>query len=514
MADLESHMQELSTLKAETSDQLIKKVAEGGGIGFAGSIVDKGVRFLLQILLGRVLGVDSYGLYSLGYSLITIGSQISLLGLPSGVVRFVALYKGAGDIKRIKGILIVAFVTSTLSSIAAGGLLFLFSRRVSQIFNMPQLAGVLRIFAVALPFCAIIVIMGYSARAFQVIKYDAAVRNIVHPIGNIVIVSVMLLFGFRLLGAVYGFLISSAVSACFGLYLLKRIFPEIVSGLEPSYEFKKIFRFSLPVFLVGFSYLMLLQTDRLMLGYFRASKDLGIYAAAATISYQTELITYSFCGIFSPIVSDLYARREFNELQNLYKTITRWILSLNLLLLVLLMSFSKQIMGMFGSEFTSGWLVLVVLSGARLVSYGAGAALPGYVLPMAGKQDIELVNAIVVGVLNIALNFWLIRIYGMLGAAIATGLSNAVVEIAKIVEVHRLLGMLPYDTKYYKPLFAGFIVMFLSVFLSVFNVLGSYWILNLVILSVVYSAVLYFLGLEREDMVLLKVIIKRRLISD
>ena len=56
-------------IETETSEQRLKKVAKGGGIVFAGSIVDKGIRFLLQILLGRILGASGYGLYSLEYSL-------------------------------------------------------------------------------------------------------------------------------------------------------------------------------------------------------------------------------------------------------------------------------------------------------------------------------------------------------------------------------------------------------------------------------------------------------------
>ena len=58
---LESRMQELRTPRTEPSDQLIKKVAKGGGIAFAGNAVDKGLRFPLEILLARVLGAGGYG---------------------------------------------------------------------------------------------------------------------------------------------------------------------------------------------------------------------------------------------------------------------------------------------------------------------------------------------------------------------------------------------------------------------------------------------------------------------
>ena len=507
---LELPMKELHNPKTEPSDQLIKKAAKGGGIAFVGNVIDKGLRFPLEILLARVLGAGGYGSYSLGYGLTMIGSKISMLGLSSGIVRFAALYKGVGDIKRVKGTLSSAFMISTLSSILVAVLLFLFSRPLSEMFNIPELTTILRIFAVAFPFYVITIMAGNAARAFQAISYEVVVTNICRPLANVAIVSIVFLFGFRLFGAVYGFLISSAISAFFGLYLLKRIFPDIVSELKPSYEFWKLLRFSLPVLFIGFSYVLLNQTDRIMLGYFKASKDLGIYSAAAIISQQAGLITYSFSCIFCPIISDLYNRNELKQLEKLYKTVTRWIVSLNLVLLILLIVFSKQIMAIFGSEFISGWLVLVILSSVHLVGYSTGGALAGYALQMSGKQDFEFINAVVMLVLNVVLNFWLIPIYGIIGAAMATGASYAVINIARIVEVYKLLRMHPYDTNYHKLFIAGFAVIILSVFLFMFNLSQLSWIFSMIILIIVYFSALYFLGLEYEDRMIWETI-KRRI---
>jgi O-antigen/teichoic acid export membrane protein len=505
-------MQELRNTMNEPSDQLIKKAAKGGGIAFVGNVIDKGLRFPLEILLARVLGAGGYGSYSLGYGLTMIGSKISMLGLSSGIVRFAALYKGVGDIKRVKGTLSSAFMISTLSSIVAAGLLFLFSRPLSELFNIPELTTILRVFAIAFPFYVITIMTGNAARAFQAISYEVVVTNICRPLANVAIVAIVFLLGFRLFGAVYGFLISSAISAFFGLYLLKRIFPDIISELKPSYEFWKLLRFSLPVLFIGFSYVLLNQTDRIMLGYFKASKDLGIYSAAAIISQQAGLVTYSFSCIFCPIISDLYNRKEFKQLEKLYKTVTRWIVSLNLVLLILLIVFSKQIMGIFGSEFISGWLVLVILSSVHLVGYSTGGALAGYALQMSGKQDFEFINAVVMLVLNVMLNFWLIPIYGILGAAMATGASYAVINIARIVEVYKLLRMHPYDTNYHKLFIAGFTVVIPSVFLFMFNFSRLGWIFSMIILVIVYFSALYFLGLEYEDKLIWETI-KRKIVN-
>ena len=503
-------MQQAQTQQNETSDQLIRKAAKGGGIAFAGNVIDKGLRFPLEMLLARVLGAGDYGSYALGYGLAIIASELSMLGLSSGIVRFGALYKGVDDIKRVKGTLNSSLLISTLSSIAAGGILFLLSTIVSDKFDMPKLVNVLRIFAFAFPFYVITVMAGRAAGAFQAIKCQAAITNICRPLANLIIVSIIFLFGFKLLGAVYGFMISSAISAFFGLYLIKRIFPDFVSELKPSYEVTKLLRFSLPVLFVGFSNVLLGYTDRIMLGYFKASSELGVYSAAAVLSQQAGLITFSFGYIFCPIISDLYHRNEIRDLDRLYKTVTRWIVSINLVVLLLLILFSKQIMGIFGPEFTSGWLVLVILSSVHLIGYSSGGALVGYLLRMSGKQDIEFVNSIILLVLNIALNLWLIPRYGILGAAMATGTSFALINAARIVEAYILLRVHPYDTNYHKPFISAFVIVIIAMFLSLLDISGPYWIISMAALCILYFIVLYFLGLEYEDKMIWNTI-KRRI---
>ncbi|MBN2312742.1 MAG: flippase [Sedimentisphaerales bacterium] len=502
-------MQKSRTGTTESSDQLIRTTAKGGGIALTGNLIDKGLRFPLEMLLARVLGAGDYGSYSLGYGLAVIAGELSMLGLSNGIVRFGALYKGVGDMKRAKGILRSALFISTLSGVAAGVLLFIFSPFVSEMFNMPKLANVLRLFACAFPFYILTLMSGHAAGALQAIKCKTAVINICRPFANVLMVSIIFLFGFKLLGAVWGFLVSSAISAFLGLYLLKRIFPDMSSALKPTYEVGKLLRFSLPVLFVGFSHVLLGYTDRLMLGYFKASQELGVYSAAAVISQQASLITFSFGYIFCPMISDLYHRNELKDLDRLYKTVTRWIVSINVVILLLLIVFSKQIMGLFGPEFTSGGLVLVILSSVHLIGYSTGGALVGYMLRMTGKQDIELINSIVMLITNITLNLWLIPKYGILGAAISTGVSFALINVARILEVFVLLRIHPYDTNYHKPFVAAFVVIILSVFISMLNNSRPFWMLSIVALSIVYFVVLYFLGLEYEDKMILQTVRRR-----
>ena len=493
----------------ESLEQLTKKVVKGGSIFFAGSIFGQGINFALHILLARMLGSGSYGLYALGHSAVTITSRFSMLGLQNGVVRFVSLYNGIGDTKKVKGTLVSAFAGATTFSIVISILLFTFSDSISvELFNKSNLSNVLRVFSISLPFCVLMTMVSYSARAFQAMKYEVGVSNISFPILNLISVSVAFLLGFKLLGAIYAFLISAFSSFLLGLYFIKRIFPEVIE-LQPSYEFRRLLRFSAPVFLIGFSYVILSHIDRIMIGYFMNSSDVGIYNAAVNIVLLAELILSSVNAIFSPIISDLYNRNKLKELENLFKISTRWIFTLTLPVILIMIISSKEILGSsFGVGFTDGWIVLVTLSVSKIITTGTGSV--GFILQMTGKQDIELVNTVITVMMNIGLNIWFIQSYGVFGAALATGISLTVINIAKLIEVYKLIGIQPYNRKYIKPIIAAVLGVLVSLlFNSIEEIVVSSWIASIVIFSVIYSTFLLVLGLEKQDKILFRGILRK-----
>ena len=157
---------------------------------------------------------------------------------------------------------------------------------------------------------------------------------------------------------------------------------------------------------VAVAYVSLNYVDRVMLGYFREAKDVGIYNAASFFAAQMLLFINAIIPIFSPIVADLHNKERFPEIESLYKTVTRWILIATLPLFLLFLFFPTHIMGIFGGEYEVGSVALTILSVAFLI--GAGTGPGGEVLLMTGKQNIDVLNNVALIVVNVLLNLWLI----------------------------------------------------------------------------------------------------------
>ena len=115
---------------SESADDIIKVIAKGGGIALSGNILGQAISFSLHIILGRVLGPASYGLYVLGLSIIGILQAVSSLGLDQGVVRFCSIYKGMKNSAGVKGTILLSLKLSFIAGIIITLNLFIFADQI------------------------------------------------------------------------------------------------------------------------------------------------------------------------------------------------------------------------------------------------------------------------------------------------------------------------------------------------------------------------------------------------
>lgn len=486
------------------TESLSKQIAKGGGIGFSGQILGKGLRFVLQIVLTRVLGPGAYGLYSLGYTVVGITRRASMLGLQNGVVRFGSRYRGEDDKERLKGTLLAAITLSFIAGTVSGILLFFFAPPLARIvFNKPEIIPVLKGFSFSLPFYTLLVVVAKSARAFRRIEYDVGPRMILHPILDLALAGGAFLVGYRLLGAVYAFAFSAFLSVVASIVLLWQIFPPLISSLSAKVELKKLLSYSVTVLLAGFAGLLVTKTDRVMLGALVSSSDVGIYNAANVLSAQASLFLIGVSSIFAPIISDLFNRDMKAKLARLFKLTTKWVFSLTLPVYLVFVFFSEDLMGLFGSEFVVGWPVLLILGGAQLINASVGSV--GYMLTMSGKEKVELANNVTLGVLNIGLNLVLIRIYGLYGAALATGISIGLINLVKLTEVFYFYGFHPYMLSFWKTSVAGLVTAGSGAIIRFYLPLpGWSWIGGAALMGLIYFILIVLLGLEKEEKAVLE----------
>ncbi len=488
----------------------VKHIARGGIIVFIGTVAGGVLGLALHVLLSRKLGAHDYGLYMLGFSVFVIAHCALSLGLGRGILRFVAMHKGAADGARLRGTLVFSFAISTGACMVGALLLYASSDRIAAAwFGKPEFGMVLRIYAIALPFYNVLLSSCFAIQAFGRMGAYSTLRNVLIPAVNLLLASVLLmLWRFDLQTALYASLVTMALLAGLGLTYVTLAARGVASTGRATIEGRNILRYSLPLLFAGMAYILLSYVDRIMIGLFEESAAIGLYSVSAKVAVQTKVALNCINAVLGPVIADLSHRGDMASVASMFRTSTRWIVIVILPVVFVCVAFGGEILGLFGAEFSGGTDVLIVLVSAYTVAAGTGSV--GVILNMTGKQDIELINTLCMVGLNIVLNLWLIQEYGIMGAAIATGASIALVNLVKVIEVRLFFGFQPYDRTFLKPIAtAAIILLFLLIMRRHFALTGWLWTLPCIGSAAAYFGILLGLGLEDDDRQVLAAIRRR-----
>lgn len=271
--------------------------------------------------------------------------------------------------------------------------------------------------------------------------------------------------------------------------------------MKPKFELKKITVYSLPLMLSAVANYLVTWTDILMLGALLSNNaKIGQYQAAFQTTAMLGFILYSVNSVFPSIASGLYHNGDRKRLTNIYKSTTKWTGGFTILGSLYLVTYSSQVMSIFGNEFDGVKPMIAVLCVGYIANAVAGPA--GYLLSMSQYERVESANTIVTALSNIVLNYILISQYGIIGAAVATGTSLVLLNTLRVSQASYLLGIRPGFSSIIK-IVPGIMVsgiIFVSIkFIypsSLIAALGAGVVGSLAFISVVYL----FLFSERDQL--------------
>lgn len=414
----------------------------------------------VSVLLARRLGPEDYGIYALSLSILIIFFRVSLLGMDKAVLRFFPLYTKKAD--ELKGLIHSVFLFVFFLSIGGGGAGWLCADQwIDTVFGIPRLHSAFSFCMLFLPFMAAnqIVAVLFQARKDMVrfIGYSDLYQKLI----QLLIIIVIGFTGFSLSKAVFSYGISVCAVSLFALFSYRKCFYPLISGGKPHYQIDELINFSIPSLFVGLGFILLMQVDRIMVGIYMTSYDVGIYAVCAKISMFMNIVLVAVNGAFVPYISELYFTDRKNELESIYKAVTKltWIFSI--LLFVFFFWASDYLLTFFGAEFIAGKTAFIILSFFFLLNCGFGSN--GFMLQMTGNQRVEFINSTIALILNIILNIMLIPRWGVNGAAFATGGSLFVINISRLISFCKISHIHPLSRGWFLCLygFVAFFVIFL-----------------------------------------------------
>jgi O-antigen/teichoic acid export membrane protein len=277
--------------------------------------------------------------------------------------------------------------------------------------------------------------------------------NVTFPGSLLLFTCFTVFFKENLIWILLSYLASLVLSSIVGCLRLKKDLPEGKIVQSRDFATRELLGYSVTLMGSGVLGFFLMWMDTLMLGLLGTSQQVGIYSAAARIAIFSNILLTSVNTIMGPTISRLFASRDMQGLASVYKAGARWIIHISLPLYLILFIFADEIMGLYGSTFLVGAQALIILSVGQLINVSVGSA--GYLLSMTGRARIELINRIITVVANFLLNWLLIPIMGINGAAIATAFSTSAVNLIRLMENYKLLKIHPFSKKLFCPVTVG-----------------------------------------------------------
>lgn len=420
------------------------RIARNAAITAGGTLFGQLLGPVIGVVTTRALGAELYGLYTLLVQWGGFAAELAKAGFGAALVRFVGVYRARGELEKLKGAIGAGLRWVGL----VGGVLTLgvlvASEPISQkLLRHPEAVPALQFYGPAIVLTALYGIVLAVLTGFQQQRF-VQVSSIVGSIVKLASLLVLLWAGAGLYAALGSSLLQDAAVLLLGMLFLRRVFPEFWTPTVPvQTEWRALIWYGLTVFATSLFYRYTFQLDVLVLGMFRSAAEVGLYAVALRLQPLLTLPTYALGETFNPVVAELFARKERGALQTVYRSTVRWSLLLTFPLMLPLLMVPEVVLRLFGAEFASAAPVLRWVSVGTWL--GAAFGVAGYVLNMAGKPQVNLVNGILTAAVNLGLFFWLIPRFGMLGAAWTYAAVNVGVALLRMGQVWWLLKLHPWD---------------------------------------------------------------------
>jgi len=182
-----------------------------------------------------------------------------------------------------------------------------------------------------------------------------------------------------------------------------------------------------------------------------------VYAAAEYFARVIANPRYVFDHVIAPVISEALHTGDRARVRYNLALVTRWVITASAPIAVTVIVLRVEILRFYGPAFATGAGAMVILAFAHFVVGSLG--LTPYVLAMAGRSRLLLVNTIGAAIANVVLGVVLVPRLGIAGAAVAVLVSVTALQVALTAETWIIERVHPFTFTLVKPLAAALVML-------------------------------------------------------
>lgn len=379
--------------------------------------------FMLSLFLTNFYSPEQVGRYDFVRATIMILSGASLIGTNQSIIYYSGILKSKNSLSSIKNIYYkMAKMTWAICLLFIVGVFIVSEETINQAFNKNDAYELIFSTIGVLFFYTITMLNIDTLRGLEKTTISELYRNVFRYV-PVFIFSIILFLtqNQEWLIEVFlaGFILLFIITTTQTIRLFKKLKPS--NNKEQSFSYAQIFKRSYPMALSAIAYFIMQSVDIIILTAYEGYDKVAYYSIAVKLATVTALALMSVNIVVAPKIAEIYNNNDHNTLNNLIRDSSRIIFSISLPVLIILFVFSGFILSFFGENYVLAKDALGILLVGQFFSSICG---PGAVyLNMTGREQ-KLNKILIAGLfVNVILNFILIPVYAIEGAAAATLIS-------------------------------------------------------------------------------------------
>jgi O-antigen/teichoic acid export membrane protein len=395
------------------------------------------IAFGLTALVTRNMPNDEAGLFLLGFSILAVLSVFFRLGLDNVILRFLSAHgtDAFAQEKLNRGLLWVA--TVVIPSTVLG--MFFSEQIATHIFNKPAFGPVLFWMLLALPAMAIFMLL---AMAFQA-QHRVVITTIFQNLG----ISTVFVAAFGYLWAEQPEVLNAVTAAqiyagAAGIIFLAALIvwfsQKDIAFSVPSFKDKELLRPSGNLWVSEIMSLAIVWSGVIIAGVILPANELAQLSAAHRTAMLTTFVLMVVNMVVAPRYAHMWKSRNMLGLERLAKRSTRGMIALASPILLIMIIVPDRLMSLFGDGYHEAGLLLSIFAIGQFVNVATGSV--GYLLNMSGHEEDYRKVSIFIGVINLAFGWFLIEIFGVVGASISTAIGIGLHNILLLLMVKKRLN--------------------------------------------------------------------------
>lgn len=429
--------------------------------------LNKGVLFVL------FLKTEQIGLINLLVSVGILFAQFANLGTVYSIWKFFPFFKNHekkhhGFLPYILIIVFIGVVTCTVSTL-------IFREQIENLYREKSLLFVdyfLWIFPIGISYIFFLIFEMYLRSLY---------KNIISVFLNEVVLRLILtgllfLYWLKII-SFSNLVIFHAVSyilpvILMGLYMFKiKELNLLPRSINIPKKFKKmIISYSLFNYINTLGSIVVISIDVIMIAQILGLKGTGVYSTVVFITSVMQVPYRSVIRTTTPMIAEYWKSRDMKAMKELYQKVSSVLLVITGAGFIWLWLNIDFLFSFLGHDFVSGIPVFLFLMIGKLIDMYFG--LNGAILVTSKKFKYDIFFTVFLIFVVISLNFILIPVYGISGAAISTSVGLLMYNFSRLFFVWYHYKIHPFDWRQVKIIVLGALTLFVGYYLRNLNMEG------------------------------------------